>query len=539
VRVIAIVLPDLALEVAAPVTAPVSARAPGAVTSRAPRGVVLASRKGMLESEITGNVRLHAVCESARAVGISPGQTLAAARATASDLVVRVVPAEALHAALERIAEAALAFGATASFARGEAGEDTVWVDVTGCAHLFIDAGEERAGEHARAPEELARGLEGEGRLLARLEARVRELGHTCRLALAGGPRVARAVASHGEPGRVVPPGPGRDREALLALPLEALPLEPAQRTTLRRLGVHDVGALARLPRAALGARLGARAGEIMQLLEGDDRAPLSPHVPRRAPSETLELEHGTDSLEALSFVVKTLASRLALRLAGRGVGVVKLTLELALDARLAGGDAVPQRKRCVLTLPTPISHPRELFVVLRARLERTLLPAPVLALTLRADECRARVHVPRSLFEPESQGSRALPLLVAELSAELGDGAVGRLTLGDSFCPDERSVLAPFFGDTPSCDEPVPSPEASPEPSLLLPEPLPVERRLVSAFRFVARHESLGWWRAPSVTALVTPSASDRVAAMVEGRAALVELDKVDGGAKILGWLD
>jgi hypothetical protein len=115
----------------------------------------------------------------------------------------------------------------------------------------------------------------------------------------------------------------------------------------------------------------------------------------------------------------------------------------------------------------------------------------------------------------------------------------VGRLTLGDSFCPDERSVLAPFFGDTPSCDEPVPSPEASPEPSLLLPEPLPVERRLVSAFRFVARHESLGWWRAPSVTALVTPSASDRVAAMVEGRAALVELDKVDGGAKILGWLD
>lgn len=535
-RVIAIVLPDLALEVAAPVAA-----APRELASRAPRGVVLASRKGMLESELTGNVRLHAVCERARAAGIAPGQTLAAARATASELVVRLVPAEALHAALERVAEAALAFGATASFARGEAGEDTVWVDVTGCAHLFIDE-PLRGDERARAPDELAA---GEARLLARLEARVRELGHACRLALAGGPRVARAVASHGEPGRVVPPGPGRDREALLALPLEALPLEPAQRATLRRLGVHGVRDLARLPRAALGARLGARAAEIMQLLEGDDRAPLTPHVPRRAPSETLELEHGTDSLEALSFVVKTLASRLALRLAGRGVGVVKLTLELALDARLArhaSSDAAPERKRCVLTLPTPISHARELFVVLRARLERTLLPAPVLALTLRADECRARVHVPRSLFEPESQGSRAMPLLVAELSAELGDGAVGRLALGDSWRPDERSVLTPFFGDTPSTpsrDEPAPSPEASPEPSLLLPEPLPVERRLVTAFRFVARHESLAWWRAPAATALVTPSACDRVAATVEGRAALVELDKVDGGAKILGWLD
>ncbi|HRH00999.1 MAG TPA: hypothetical protein PLR99_32370, partial [Polyangiaceae bacterium] len=193
-RVIAIVLPDLALEVAAPVAA-----APRELASRAPRGVVLASRKGMLESELTGNVRLHAVCERARAAGIAPGQTLAAARATASELVVRLVPAEALHAALERVAEAALAFGATASFARGEAGEDTVWVDVTGCAHLFIDE-PLRGDERARAPDELAA---GEARLLARLEARVRELGHACRLALAGGPRVARAVASHGAPGCV------------------------------------------------------------------------------------------------------------------------------------------------------------------------------------------------------------------------------------------------------------------------------------------------------------------------------------------------
>lgn len=493
----------------------------------------------MLESELTGNVRLHAVCARARAAGISPGQTLAAARAMATELVVRVVLAEALSAALERVAEAALAFGATASFARGEAGDDTVWVDVTGCAHLFVDAasptraddGLAPRGVEARAPDEL---VAGEARLLARLEAQVRELGHVCRLALAGGPRIARALATHGESGHVVPPG--RDRAALLALPLEALPLEPAQRITLQRLGVPSVGALARLPRAALGARLGTRAAEIMALLEGDDRAPLTPHVPRRAPAETLELEHGTDSLEALSFVVKTLASRLALRLAGRGVGVVKLTLELTLDARLARGEgsATPERKkRCVLTLPTPISHPRELFVVLRARLERTLLPAPVLALTLRADECRTRAHVPQSLFEPESQGSRALPLLLAELSAELGDGAVGRLALGDSWRLEERSVLVPFLGhEAPRCDEPAPSPEASPEPSVLLPAPLVVERRLVRAFRFVARHESLAWWRASS-------AACDRVAATVEGRAAIVELDKADGGAKVVGWLD
>jgi len=189
------------------------------------------------------------------------------------------------------------------------------------------------------------------------------------------------------------------------------------------------------------------------------------------------------------------------------------------------------------------MSNPKEMRVLLRTRLERTMLPAPVLALTLRADEHAPRPEVPRSLFEPESREARALPLLVAELCTELGESSVGKLTLGDSWSPSERSTLVPFFAKVPArpAYDPGPSlsPQASPEPSCLLPEPMPVSRRLVVPFRFVARYESLAWWRAPAATALVTPSACDRVAATVEGRAALVELDKVDGGAKILGWLD
>lgn len=603
-RVVAIVLPELALEVTRVALLPELALAPGSTPSLAqgpalklapspkarerererelerecPRAVVLASRSDMDDSSLTGNVRLHAVCPRARHEGIFPGQTIAAARARAASLSVQLVTEEALLRALERIAEASLAFGATVAFARGTAGDDTVWVDVTGCAHLFVDSvqnalestarPEGSHGERVERAERAERERAGEARLLARLEATVRALGHTCRLALAGGTKVARALAlasvlrDVGTTSLVVPPG--GDREALAALPLEGLPLEASTCQTLRRLGLRTARELMTLPRAALGARLGSEAAVLLPLLDGDDRTPLTPYIPKKAPSETIELEYGTDSLEALGFVAKTLTSRLASRLEGRGIGVTKLSLVLELDARAVPEDTTssdadaprkrpntkmrpcqegprPKRMRRTLTvtLPTPVVNPKELFVVLRTRLERTLLPAPVLALTLRADEHAPRPEVPQSLFEPESREARALPLLVAELTAELGEQAVGRLSLGDSWLPEERSCLVPFFSKVRLDDRarardtgPSTSSQASPEPSVLLPEPMPVDRRLVSPFRFVARYESLAWWRGAS-------GPHDVVAATVDGRTAIVDLDKTVGIAKVVGWLD
>ena len=598
-RVVAIVLPSLALEVTkvapshghevtkvalggghghevtkgarggghGPGLGPVGLRA----AANAPRAVVLASRDDMDESSLTGNVRLHAVCPRARNVGIFPGQTIAAARAREASLSVGLVTEEALVRALERIAEASLAFGATVAFARGVAGDDTVWVDVTGCAHLFADSPRSLASFDDEEPSYAARGeaaaREGEPRLLARLGAMVAGLGHEHALALAGGPKIARALALSMVTGTtgsrslslVVPPG--ADREAVASLPLEGLPLDEATCRTLRRLGLRTARELAALPRSALGSRLGASALTILPLLEGDDRAPLTPYTPKKAPAETVELEYGTDSLEALGFVAKTLTTRLASRLEGRGIGVTKLTLVLELDARArldaearetssASSSATatststgprPKRTRrsLTVTMPMPVVSPKEMLVILRTRLERTRLEAPVLALTLRADEHAPRVEVPQSLFEPESRESRAIPLLVAELLAELGEGKVGKLALGDSWNPAERSVLVPFFAKPKSLPPhdvgPSLSEQASPEPSVLLPEPMPVARSLVRPFRFVARYESLAWWREPSGQS----TKRDVLAATLEGRAAIVDVDKTNGAARVLGWLD
>jgi protein ImuB len=75
-----------------------------------------------------------------------------------------------VRAAFERVAEAALAFGPAVAF---DVALDVVWVEIGGCAHLH----------------------DGERELAQALDARVRALGHACRVAVADGPRIAAAVA--------------------------------------------------------------------------------------------------------------------------------------------------------------------------------------------------------------------------------------------------------------------------------------------------------------------------------------------------------
>ncbi len=539
-RVVALVLPDLALEVSSlakegrPLAVLVTPSSQGAVT----------------EAELVGNPRIDAVSASARSLGVEPGQTLTAARACTSELVVRIVSEDKLERALARIAEVALAFGATSAFERGASGDDVVWVDVTGCAHLFGPAAPSTHDESTSRPS-LA---ENEARLVSRLVAAIESLGHTCCAALAGGPRVARAVARdlhlQGREGEWVVVAGGQDGEAMRALPLAAFPLSESQVSTLARLGIRSGQELASLPRAALGARLGSAAPDVFSLIDGEDRTPLVAYKPPELLEERLELEHGTEALEALTFIVKTLTDRLALRLEGRAMGVTKLDLILELDgvvgrARASSSGKRRPKKVLAMALPTPLVHPKELFVVLRARLERAALASPVLAVTLRASHLAPRPRVALSFFEPSSALSSGggLPLLVAELSAELGADAVGRLALGNSWLPEERTRLEPFFSRAESTEargshamenhdrESLAAQHSAPEPSLLLPVPEPVERPRVNAFRFVSRVESAGWWRS-SVS-------RDYVAATVDARPAYVEIDRTTNRARILGWLD
>ena len=489
-RVACIALPEIRVEIAlgpsTPALSPAGTGGKNGVRDGGgpgPLAVVIARKGGAVktEREVLGHTRLDVVSREAENAGIRAGHTVAAARAKHAGLRVRVVAENAVAEALARVAEVALAFGPTAAF---DVTEDVVWVEVGGCAHL-----------HG-----------GESALGQALEARVRALGHACRVAMADGPRVASAVARFAKstPGQPQQVPPGQGAAAMDALPIAALALESDVTRWLLDLGLPRCGDLQKLPRRSLGTRLGARAHDVMQLLDGEDRAPLDAWRPPEVPEERVELEWGASSLEALAFVLKTLCDRLAARLHGRAMAAARLELVLSLDrALLPREDASPPRRpdrtpgpahlsTLTVVLPAPLARAADLLAVVRARLENHALAAPVLVATLRAPELARAPGRTLDMLEPEPRATLALPRLVAELAAELGAARVGVLALVDTWSPDERTRLVPYGAGSPS---PRHARTSALEPSRLV-EPSWVSREELATVVLLARFEATEWWR-------------------------------------------
>lgn len=590
-RVCAVSLPELRIELVREALDP--------ATTNVPLAVVVAPPP-MTETKLLGNTRLSVVSREARALGVLPGQTIAQARARAGDLAVRVVRPDAVRDVLARLAEVGLAFGATVSFGmEGESAEparagasakdagsvapaatssktrpshsfgDVVWIDVTGCAHLHAPAS--AAGGK---PSSI---FDGETILAARLAGVIASLGHTCSVAIADGPRVAamlaRAAAESAARAAVLPlrrraksalpdlepivVRPGENARAIASLSVSSLPLPPEDVRWLAKIGVRTIEEMRALPRAGLGARLGARARDVLSLLDGDDRAPLAPYVPPEVPEEEAELEYGIEGTQALTFVAKTLSDRLSARLQGRAVAAARLELELHLDAamlREAAAQVAPpssdeggeERTSKIaislveLDLPAPLSTASDLLAALRPKIERLMLAAPVLGAKLRAPVLVHKRAAALSLFDPQPKAERALPRLVAELASDLGPEAVSSLVLGDSWVPEDRSKLVAFGAAkdvrTPKKKRRMLS--SVPEPTRLLAEPRPIARDGVRIMRHLSRVEALEWWKELPGTSH-RRSAVDYVQAWTDDGAAWVEIDRASGAMRVRGWFD
>ena len=113
-------------------------------------------------------------------------------------------------------------------------GADGLFLDITGCAHLFG----------------------GEERLLADLDRRLRAFGLVPRLAIADTAGAAWAVARHGRTGRQRSLPPGEEAAALQALPLAALRLSAGRRSApCAGSASRRIGEVIDQPRAPFAAR--------------------------------------------------------------------------------------------------------------------------------------------------------------------------------------------------------------------------------------------------------------------------------------------
>lgn len=243
-----------------------------------------------------------AVNEAAGQIGFTPGMTLADIRAACPDIASQPADFAADQKLLKRLLRWAVRY--TPHVAR--TGSDGLYLDISGAAHLFG----------------------GEDALLRDLHGRLKRFGFTARLGLADTPGGAWALAHYG--GGVMNAPPGALREAVAALPVEALRVSPAMALLAHRLGFKTIGSILTLPRSALAARFGIETTTRLDQLLGAEPDPITPARHRQAWREALGFAEPIGQLEDVTAATRLLLARLCGRLeqAGSGLRRAMLTIE-------------------------------------------------------------------------------------------------------------------------------------------------------------------------------------------------------------------
>ena len=251
-------------------------------------------------ARIRNALRLAALDECALARGLMPGQSLSDARALIPELEVITGDSAADRDLLTALATWCDRYTPLVALD----GTGGLFLDITGCAHLF--------GGERTLREDLARRLTAQG--------------FATRIAIADTPGAAWAISHHGE-ARIV--APGRHGDAISRLPLRALRIDDETADGLARMGLRTIACIAGLPRQPLTARFGAHLlARLDQALGASDEV-MSPLLPvpnlssekRFAEPETLQ-DHIHRAIHGLAGNLRTLMLR-------RGLGARALSLKL------------------------------------------------------------------------------------------------------------------------------------------------------------------------------------------------------------------
>ncbi len=405
-----------------------------------------------------------------------PGQALAEARALYPGLIPLEADPAGDAAALAALAEWAERY--TPLAAPDTAMDHGLWLDITGCAHLFG----------------------GEAALLDDLAARLARRDIPARLALAGSTGTAWALSRMpGTEDRLIVP-PGGEEAALALLPVAALRLEGREVTALRQVGVRTIGNLLRLPRADITARFGpAPVLRLDQALGHVEEAIAWPRRP--APYlETMPFAEPIGTPEDFSRALAALAARLCERLAAAGEGGLRFV------ARFFRVDA--SVKQIAVALARPGREPAYVAKLLGMKLETVDPGFGVEAITLAAEEAAPLSAVQAEAFriDDELDGVAAA---VDRIANELGPGRVWRPAPFPSHVPERAVARIPPLQSAPTWE----TDPGQPRPIRLLRRPEPIEvtapvpddppilfrwRRRVHRVRAATGPERIAaeWWR-------------------------------------------
>ncbi len=391
-----------------------------------------------------GALKLADCDMAAMALGLSPGMTLADARARIPDLVALEARPEADRAFLERLAAYCDRFTPMVALDPPHG----LVLDITGCSRLFSQAG-----------------------LLRLMAGRLSSAGFTVRAAFAGTPEAARAVARFGA-GGIVPPG--GEEEAVGLLPTAALELPGDILVALSRAGLKTVADVAERAPAALTARFGAALAARLARILGREDIRITPLRP--VPDCVVEQHFPEPLLDVagLETVVARLLSEAASVLERRGMG------GRAFEISFFRSDGAVRR----LTLETgqPSRDTTALLRLWRERVETLADPIDpgfgFDAVKLAVSVCEPLTNVQTSL-DGHASDDDAVAALVDRLVTRFGRDKILRFIAQDTHDPrrEARAVPVTITPHAPALAWPTLEANAPPaRPLHLFDPPQPVE---------------------------------------------------------------
>jgi protein ImuB len=411
-----------------------------------------------------------AASDDARRAGVLPGMRRGGALMMAPDVLLHDRAPEREEEALHAVAMALLQY--TPQVAQGE--EATLLMDVGASLRLFG----------------------GIRRLCALVRESLRKLGFTAVLAVAPTARGAWLLARGGG-GRSLTIGKMVRR--LQGLPASLLPPARPYRAWLEGIGCLSVGDVARLPRAGLQRRCGRELLDMLDAAHGHGtemfrwiEAPATFHA-------KLELFGRIDNTDLLLAGARRLLEQLTGWLNVRHLAVQRITLLLEHERGRVARPPTPVE----IVLADAVWHDDHLVRLLKERLAKLVLEAPVIGLVLDAPQVRPMAPQSESLFPEPGGSSEDRQRLFELLAARLGADNVLQAAPKADYRPEHANAWVTVQEASGTAAGGVQLPPGSlPRPTWLLPKPIALIVRdhrpfYCSPLRLVSMAELIeaGWW--------------------------------------------
>jgi protein ImuB len=254
------------------------------------------------------------------------------------------------------------------------------------------------------------------------------------RIGVAETPDLALFAAHAAEPVQVV----GDSTAFLSAREVEELEPSPALLRILQDWGIRDLGALSKLPKSEIAARLGLEAAALWEQAAGKSERPLNYVRPPEVFAEAFEFEHEVETVEPLLFLLRRFLEQLTLRLRA----VYRVAKQMRLVLPLENGHAHAR----AFTIPAPTADVETLFRILHTHLEGLRLEHRPTALRL-SMKAAAPENRQLQIFENPLRDPNRFGETLARLAALAGEDRVGIPQRGSTHRPGQYDLQPVEFG--------------------------------------------------------------------------------------------